>query len=94
MTRPACQRLVKKIDVKPYKQHNIKNQDMDSSHVPDVNQERDKGMAHQEGGGGLTSDLTVSDPACDAYCTSATPPGYHGGRKWPAATRAEGSHGT
>ena len=86
----------KKIDVKPHKQYNIKNQDMDSSHVPDINQEKDKGMAHHQerGLGGLTSDPTVSDPACDACCTSATPPGYHGGRKWPVAIRAPGSRGT
>ena len=32
-----------------------------------------KGVAHHQKGGGVTSDLTVSDPACDAYCTSATP---------------------
>ena len=43
----------KKKDVKPYKQYNIKNQDMDSTQVPDVNQEKDEGVPHHQEGVGL-----------------------------------------
>ena len=80
----------KKIDLKPYKQYNKKIRIWTVAMSLMSIKKRIRGWPTTKRGGGLTSDATVSDPASDACCISATPPGYHGGRKWPVAIWALG----